>query len=75
MVTRRRRDSWSTEEEELLIENIESSSIKELMELLPDRTKKAINRKIEKLRAAGKIGYKKSDAVKRSFYQRGKELR
>ncbi len=62
--------NWLREETEILIENLEICTIKELMELLPSRSQKAINRKIEKLRIEGLVGYRKSDSKRRSFYQR-----
>ena len=61
---------WLREEEELLIENVERCTIRELMRLLPSRSQKAINRKIEKLRDEGTVGYRRSDSRRRSFYQR-----
>lgn len=61
---------WLREEEEVLIENVERCTIKELMRLLPSRSQKAINRKIEKLREEGLVGYRRSDSRIRSFYQR-----
>ncbi len=61
---------WLREEEEILIENVERCTIKELMNLLPSRSQKAINRKIEKLRDEGTVGYRRSDSRRRSFYQR-----
>lgn len=61
---------WLREEEEVLIENVERCTIKELMRLLPSRSQKAINRKIEKLREEGFVGYRRSDSRSRSFYQR-----
>ncbi len=61
---------WLKEEEEILIENMEFCTIKELMDLLPSRSQKAINRKIEKLRDKGIVGYRRSDSKRRSFYQR-----
>ncbi len=61
---------WLREEEEVLIEHMETCTIKELMRLLPARSQKAINRKIEKLRDEGLVGYRRSDSRIRSFYQR-----
>lgn len=61
---------WTMEEEEILIENIEHCTIKELMRLLPSRSQKSINRRIEKLREKGIVGYRRSDSRARSFYQR-----
>jgi len=61
---------WLREEEEILVENVERCTIKELMNLLPSRSQKAINRKIEKLRDEGVVGYRRSDSRRRSFYQR-----
>lgn len=61
---------WLREEEEILVENVERCTIRELMRLLPSRSQKAINRKIEKFRDEGLVGYRRSDSRRRSFYQR-----
>jgi len=58
-----------------LIENYETKTTDELMELIPNKTRKAINRKVEELRAEGTIGYRDSRTVKRAYRQRGKSGR
>jgi len=50
--------AWTYSEKELLIKNAETMTIKELMGLLPSRSKKSIYRMIEKLREKGSVGYK-----------------
>ena len=53
-----RNPTWSFSEIELLKEKMELLSVAELQSLFPDRSEKAIRRKIEKLREKGEIGYR-----------------
>ena len=64
------RHDWKRSEEEFLIENYESMTTEELCLALPNRNKKSINRKIEKLREEGKVGLRNRETVKRAYYQR-----
>jgi hypothetical protein len=65
---------WSMFEEELLAENYNTMTIKELMELLPGKSQDSINAKIKRLKRKEKIeGSKDKDAVNRSYRQRRKE--
>ena len=64
---------WTYGEEQILIENYETSTIKELEELLPRRNFESINAKIKRLKKSGKLkGYKDKDTIKRSLLQRRK---
>lgn len=65
-----RRISWKRSEIEIIINNYADSTTKELASMLPGRSEKAINRKIEKLRDEGRIGHRTNDTVKRAYYQR-----
>ncbi len=67
---RKSRNSWSEEEERILIDNFKASTMKELRKLLPLRTPKAINRRIDILRSRGLVGYKSKAAVVRAYKQR-----
>lgn len=58
--------AWTFSEIEIIIENAEKISVSELKKLLPDRSVKSIERKIEKLRVEGKIGYRSKLALKTS---------
>lgn len=68
--SRRSRNSWTGEEEQLLIDNFNISTIWELRKLLPNRTLKAINRRISIFRSKGLIGYKTRKAIMRAYKQR-----
>ena len=66
-----RRKTWRYTEKQILIENYETKTIKELMDMLPGRTADMINAQIKRLRAANKIeGYKEEEAVQRAYEQR-----
>jgi hypothetical protein len=66
-----RRRTWTYTEKQILIENYETKTIKELMDLLPGRNADMINAQIKRLRAAKKIdGYKDDDVVQRAYEQR-----
>ena len=68
-----RRD-WSHTEKQLLIENYEKLTIKELEALFPTRSTESINNKIKRLKSAGKIKTGKDEGtIKRAYIQRGKE--
>lgn len=63
--------SWSFSDEKKLIDNYQVKTIQELIEMFPGRSQEAINNKIKRLKAAGKIkGNKEEEAVKRAYQQR-----
>ena len=66
--------SFSPMEEKLLRENYQDMTIAELEELLLkhgySRSRKSINRKLEKMRETGDIGLRSKDTIKRSYRQR-----
>jgi hypothetical protein len=70
MVARRGRE-FSASEEELLINNFQHMTIHELETLFKkngyNRTKKSINRKLEKLRVEGRIDYRNPDTTSRAY--------
>ena len=67
-----RRRGWLHSEKRVLIENYETATIKELMEILPGRNADMINAQIKRLKKARKIeGSKAVEAVKRALEQRG----
>lgn len=76
MISHRGRD-YSANEEELLITNYQRMTIYELEDLFRkngyDRSRKSLNRKIEKLRDLGLIEGRAADVVKRSYKQRTKQ--
>ena len=65
--------AFSPVEEELLRNNYDKT-IAELEELLCAsgyiRSRKSINRKLEKMRESGEIGFRSKDTVRRSYRQR-----
>lgn len=61
--------SWTSSEEKILIENFDKTN-DELSALLKGRSKKAITRKLEKLREEGKIGDRSRQTIKRAYKQR-----
>jgi len=71
-----RRRGWHLKEEEFLLNNYESMTIKELQVGLEElsnrkRTADSINAKIKRLKAEGRIkGQKEQEAVTRSLTQR-----
>jgi len=66
-----RRRSWTYTEKKIIIENYETKTIKELMEMLPERNADMINAQIKRLKAAGKIeGYREEETVQRAYEQR-----
>ena len=63
---------WSHTESGILINNYNTKTIKELLELLPGRDEDAVNCKVKRLKKEGKIkGGKDEDALKRAYDQRG----
>jgi hypothetical protein len=68
--------SFSLLEEKLLQENYDKT-IAELEEMLLQhgyrRTRKSINRKLEKMRDDGDIGFRSKDTIKRSYRQRTRQ--
>jgi len=69
----RRKVIWKRSEIEIIIKNHATKTTKELATMLPGRSEKAINRKIEKLRDAGKVQHRTADTVRRAYYQRTKK--
>ena len=66
-----RRRRWTHTEKKKLAENYETSTIKELMDLLPGRNADMINAQIKRLRAVKKIdGYKEEKVIQRAYNQR-----
>jgi hypothetical protein len=66
------RISWKRSEIDFLIENYEHMTTEELYDALDNRSKKSINRKLEKLREEGKIGHRSKETIRRAYDQRGK---
>ena len=67
------RISWKRSEIEFLVENYETMTTEELCRELGGRSKKSINRKLEKLRDEGRIGHRNRETIKRAYYQRGRQ--
>lgn len=68
-----RRKKWLVSEINLLINNYETKSIQELMEIFPTRSQESINNKIKRLKAERKLNGKKSqEAIERAYRQRHK---
>lgn len=66
-----RRRTWTYTEKQTLIDNYETKTIKELLELLPARNADMINAQIKRLKKARKIdGSKTNEAVQRAYEQR-----
>ena len=66
-----RRKPWLFSEKERLVENYKTSTIQELMKLLPERSPDSINAEIKRSKKAGKLkGYKDENVVTRSLTQR-----
>jgi hypothetical protein len=66
-----RRRRWTHTEKKKLAENYETSTIKELLDLLPGRNADMINAQIKRLKAAKKIeGGKTEEAIQRAYNQR-----
>lgn len=62
---------WSYSEEKLLIEKYSQSTIKELEELFPNRSRESINNKIKRLKSQNKLSEDKDkEAVDRAYKQR-----
>jgi hypothetical protein len=61
---------WKRNELEIITANFETKTTDELVEMLPGRSRKAINRKIEKLREKGKVGLRDDSTIRRAYYQR-----
>jgi hypothetical protein len=65
------RRNWSRSEEQTLLDNYADKTIKELMELLPNRPEDAINSKIKRLKKTGKLKTVKTpQTVTRAYKQR-----
>lgn len=62
---------WRHSELKVLLENFDKTT-DELIYLLPGRSRKAINRKIEKLRDREQLGYRSERTKKRAYRQRGR---
>ncbi len=66
-----RRRTWTYTEKQTLINNYETKTIKQLLELFPGRNADMINAQIKRLKAAKKIeGGKTKEAIQRAYYQR-----
>ena len=67
-----RRKKWTHTEKLKLAENYETATIKELMEMLPDRTADMINAQIKRLKKVRKIEGRKEEINKipKQFYER-----
>ncbi len=66
-----RRRTWTYTEKQIIIENYETKTIKELLDLLPGRNADMINAQIKRLKKARKLeGGKTEDTVKRAYEQR-----
>jgi len=67
--------AFSPLEEQIVRENYDKT-IAELEELLAkhgyERSRKSINRKLEKLREEGAIGFRSKDTIRRSYRQRNR---
>lgn len=67
--------AFSPLEEQIIRENYDKT-IAELEELLAQhgyaRSRKSINRKLEKLREEGEIGFRSKDTIRRSYKQRNR---
>lgn len=61
---------WKSWETELIVDNCETMTTKELADLLPGRSEKSINRMIEKLREDGVVGMRSKKVVNRAYRQR-----
>lgn len=70
MKMNRRSIGWKRREIVLIIDNYATKTTKELAEMLPGRSEKAINRKIEVLRDEGRIGHRTEETKKRAYRQR-----
>jgi len=67
----KRRQSWTQSETKALIENYDKP-IQELVEMFPRHSKASIERKMTRLRQAGKIGFKSKETVKEAYKLRHK---
>lgn len=66
-----RRKGWLFSEKKILIENYETATIKELINMLPGRNADMINAQVKRLKKAGKIeGNKTEETVQRALEQR-----
>lgn len=66
---------WTSFEEEILAENYKVLTIKELMEIFPDKSQDAVNAKTKRLKSQKKIeGGKNVSAVNRAYRQRSRKL-
>lgn len=66
-----RRRTWTYTKKQTLIDNYEIKTIKELLEILPERNADMINAQIKRLKKAKKIeGVKTDEAVQRAYEQR-----
>jgi hypothetical protein len=68
----RKRKEWLYSEKKVLIENYETTTIKELMDMLPGRNADMINAQIKRLKKIRRIeGNKTEETVQRALEQRG----
>jgi hypothetical protein len=67
-----RRRRWTYTEKQTLADNYETTTIKELLGILPGRNADMINAQIKRLKKAKKIeGGKDEDTIQRAYEQRG----
>jgi len=66
-----RRQSWTLLETKKLIENYDKP-IQELLEMFPRHPQASIERKMTRLRQAGKIGMKSDETRQKAYKLRGK---
>jgi hypothetical protein len=68
--------SWTYSEEQVLLENYTTKTIKELMVMLPGRLEDSINCKIKRLKASKKLSEgKDEETVQRAYLQRGEQVK
>ncbi len=65
--------NWTPEEDAILIKNIKKLTTNEFCELIPTRSKKSIERRIEYLRDLNIIGYRSEATRKRAYLGRRKK--
>lgn len=66
-----RRQAWTLSETTLLIKNYDKP-IQELQEMFPRHSQLSIDRKLSRLRAERKIGFKSDETKQKAYQLRGK---
>lgn len=62
---------WKFSEEKIIIDNYAITTIKELLELLPERDQNSVNMKIKRLKKQNRLTEVKSEeAINRAYRQR-----